>query len=203
MSLLRTLFPTARRLLVERSLRELDLGAAEHVLVIGAGDDPYRSLFPAAKRYVRSDITPTPAVTDLLADAHALPFARESFDCVFASEVLEHLADPERFVREAHRVLSPGGLFVLTVPFLFHRHGHPFDFRRFTEAGLRSLFAGFASVEVTPQGDRLHVLSDLVTTSFAPRPFLFPLRAGNHLLGLFPGSSTTTAPSGFRVLARR
>lgn len=203
MSLFRTLFPTARRLLVERSLRALDLSASRRVLVVGAGTDPYRDLFPSAERYVRSDIAPTPGTTDLLADAHALPCADGSFDCLLASEVLEHLADAPRFAAEAHRVLAPGGCLVLTVPFLFHRHGHPHDFARYTPDGLRVLLRDFPSVEITPQGDRLHVLSDLLTTAFSPRPVLFPLRALNPVLASWPGRTSTTAPSGHLVMARR
>lgn len=39
-----------------------------------------------------------------------------SFDCVVAVEVLEHVEEDERFVREVHRVLRPGGVFVMTTP---------------------------------------------------------------------------------------
>ena len=46
----------------------------------------------------------------------ALPFAGDSFDCVLLSEVVEHLEAPHRTVREAVRVLRPGGRLLVTTP---------------------------------------------------------------------------------------
>jgi len=45
-----------------------------------------------------------------------LPFDDESFDVVLATEVMEHLADHPTFVREAGRILKPGGRLVLSTP---------------------------------------------------------------------------------------
>jgi SAM-dependent methyltransferase len=45
------------------------------------------------------------------------PFEPDSFDVVLCMEVLEHLAySPSHMLAEAHRVLKPDGLFLLTVP---------------------------------------------------------------------------------------
>jgi SAM-dependent methyltransferase len=52
----------------------------------------------------------------LRGDGYALPFQDESFDCVIASEILEHLHDDEQSLREIRRVLKPGGLLAVTVP---------------------------------------------------------------------------------------
>jgi SAM-dependent methyltransferase len=43
-------------------------------------------------------------------------FPDASFDLVLASHLIEHLNDPAAFVREAHRVLAPGGYFLVTTP---------------------------------------------------------------------------------------
>lgn len=45
-----------------------------------------------------------------------LPFADGTFDRVIMSEVLEHLDDDATGLREAYRVLAPGGLLAITVP---------------------------------------------------------------------------------------
>jgi ubiquinone/menaquinone biosynthesis C-methylase UbiE len=45
-----------------------------------------------------------------------LPLADESFDCILLSEVIEHLEAPQISIREASRVLRPGGRLLVTTP---------------------------------------------------------------------------------------
>jgi ubiquinone/menaquinone biosynthesis C-methylase UbiE len=45
-----------------------------------------------------------------------LPFQSDSFDIATANMVVEHLANPEAVLREIHRVLRPGGLFIFHTP---------------------------------------------------------------------------------------
>jgi SAM-dependent methyltransferase len=52
----------------------------------------------------------------VLGDAQELPFRTASFAAVAALYFLYHLAEPELALREAHRVLQPGGLFVVATP---------------------------------------------------------------------------------------
>lgn len=52
----------------------------------------------------------TPNVTIEVGDAYALDAPDASFDVVHAHQVLQHLGDPVAALREAHRVLRPGGL---------------------------------------------------------------------------------------------
>jgi 2-polyprenyl-6-hydroxyphenyl methylase/3-demethylubiquinone-9 3-methyltransferase len=49
--------------------------------------------------------------------AKPLPFDDETFDVIWCSEVLEHLFDPAFALREMHRVMTPGGLLLVTVPY--------------------------------------------------------------------------------------
>ncbi|MGC1484123.1 MAG: class I SAM-dependent methyltransferase, partial [Candidatus Acidiferrum sp.] len=45
-----------------------------------------------------------------------LPLPDESFDHVVMLAVLEHLTEPEKVLREAHRVIAPGGSLIMTWP---------------------------------------------------------------------------------------
>ena len=49
-------------------------------------------------------------------DLCQLPFARETFDCVYASHVLEHIRDDGKALSEIRRVLRPDGIAILPVP---------------------------------------------------------------------------------------
>jgi SAM-dependent methyltransferase len=49
------------------------------------------------------------------ADARSLPYPDGTFRSVLSISVLEHVQQPDLAVREIHRVLAPGGLFVATV----------------------------------------------------------------------------------------
>ena len=44
------------------------------------------------------------------------PFDDSSFDCVYGLSVLEHLLNPCKFLREAHRVLNDDGTLVILTP---------------------------------------------------------------------------------------
>jgi SAM-dependent methyltransferase len=49
-----------------------------------------------------------------------IPWPDESFDLVFADNVLEHLPDPDAVFREVYRVLKPCGYFLVKTPNRFH-----------------------------------------------------------------------------------
>ena len=49
-------------------------------------------------------------------DAENLAFTPETFDVVLASEVVEHLWNPQKFLDDAYRVLKPKGYLILEAP---------------------------------------------------------------------------------------
>jgi SAM-dependent methyltransferase len=81
----------------------------------------------------------------------ALPLADEAADVVTALDVIEHVEDDARAVREMARILKPGGLMVITVP-AFQALWSDWDvilhhFRRYRRRQLRDLLAS-AGLEV-------------------------------------------------------
>jgi SAM-dependent methyltransferase len=113
-----------RRILAER-VRGVKNGNAR-VLELGCGhlDFTLRYLRPASGEVVATDVdqlfpdgTSLPdGVSFQLDDALDLSFEDESFDCVIALEVIEHIEPDDKFVSEGLRVLRPGGRFIFTTP---------------------------------------------------------------------------------------
>ncbi|MBF0309557.1 MAG: class I SAM-dependent methyltransferase [Magnetococcales bacterium] len=102
------------------SARILDLGAGGRLI---------------DNRVIGVDFQPFPN-TRVVADIETLPFASASIDLIIATGLLEHVRNVETTIREFHRVLKPGGLLHVEVPFLQQYHDDPIDCRRFTRPGL-------------------------------------------------------------------
>lgn len=112
------------------------------VLDIGCGYMPYKSLLLSppsrAERYIGLDLkNDTYRQADLEWDGRTIPLESNSVHCALATEVFEHCQEPEIVMREALRVMKPGGLLFFTVPFLWPLHDVPHDEYRYTPFALR------------------------------------------------------------------
>lgn len=95
---------------------------------------------------VSTDVSFGP-LTDLICDAHGLPFKDNSFDGVIVQAVLEHVVDPYLCAEEVHRVLKLDGIVYAETPFMQQVHMGRYDFTRFTHLGHRRLFRKFLEIE--------------------------------------------------------
>lgn len=92
---------------------------------------------------------------DQVVDLHELPEGwTDRFTGVLLSEVLEHVRNPWLALTQIHRVMQPGALLIVTVPFCFPRHSFPSDYWRFTEEGIRAVLSdsGFVDIETANSG---------------------------------------------------
>ncbi len=78
------------------------------------------SLASLARRASTGAGHPLPVI---VGDGQQLPFSSQSFEACICSETLEHLPGDRRVVSEIHRVLKPGGYFLMTVPNLWELRG--------------------------------------------------------------------------------
>ncbi len=80
-------------------------------------------------------------------------------------------------VRQAIRVLRPGGRFILSGPFYWPLHEEPFDFYRFTKYGFKLLRkdAGFQSIGIRGDCGMLTQVAVSIIELLPPR--LWPLVA--------------------------
>ncbi len=53
----------------------------------------------------------------VVADAFNLPFQKQSFDCIIASEIIEHVPQPDKFIESLFKVLKPNGKLIITTPY--------------------------------------------------------------------------------------
>jgi SAM-dependent methyltransferase len=53
----------------------------------------------------------------VVADSFRLPFTDCSFDCVIASEIIEHVVSPADFIQELFRVVKKNGELIITTPY--------------------------------------------------------------------------------------
>lgn len=169
--------------------------SGKKILDVGCGIKPYRDLFSTAASYIGIDIQESghrdsDKMPDKFYDGTNIPFAEDSFDCVICTEVLEHVPDPQRLLKEIARVLKSDGTVFLTMPFVWAEHESPFDFQRFTRYKHLQIFqqAGFSDIILTDTTGVFRVCGQLISAFAFER--LFPkskvLKSFTAVLICFP-----------------
>ena len=132
---------------------------------VGCGAQPFRRLLAQDVTYIGIDSEEARTVFGYdtpdtrYYDGFTWPVEDGVADVVLATETLEHVSDPDQFLREARRVLRPGGTLTMTIPFAARWHYIPVDYWRFTPAGLTRLLgkSEFTDIEVYARGNAVTV----------------------------------------------
>ncbi len=123
------------------------------ILDVGAQYCPYFPFFEnRCKSYTSLDVVQTPIV-DIVCNAEEMTLPDCSFDLVICTQVLEHTQHPQKIIDECHRVLRPGGMFLLSVPSIFPVHGYPADNWRFMPQGVEFMLSRFSKANVLGEMD--------------------------------------------------
>ncbi len=102
---------------IKENYKVLDVGCGRSLFTeikqnwlfqIYAGDIEYSLILSRKKEFSN--------INWLIMDANQLPFKRESFDVIFAGEIIEHMPEPIITLSEWRNMLHPGGLLILTTP---------------------------------------------------------------------------------------
>lgn len=138
-----------------RPLRQTSLHAlastdsSQHILLAGIGSGLDIPELPAGPSYIGIDLTPAMLrrarhrntseknVVLHCGDAHHLPYPNESFDVVLMHLILAVVPDPDAALKEAIRVLKPGGYLHVVDKFL--RPGERAWLRRLLNLVLRHI----------------------------------------------------------------
>jgi 2-polyprenyl-3-methyl-5-hydroxy-6-metoxy-1,4-benzoquinol methylase len=99
------------------------------VLDVGCGNGwAAKKLIPLGKKVISMDISSTNPVktikevphenhAGLIADVYNIPLKENSVDCIIASEILEHVPDPEIFIINLVKLLKQNGKLIITTPY--------------------------------------------------------------------------------------
>ena len=136
-----------------------------NLIDIGCGNKPYKNLFKHCKSYIGLEIeSENKNSADFTYDGKNFHFENETFDSAVCSEVLEHVFEPNQFLKEVNRVLKKNGLIILTLPFFWDEHEQPYDYARYTSFGLKYILEkeNFEILEQVKIGNDLSIITQLL-----------------------------------------
>jgi len=127
-------------LVYEQAIRQHARGV---LLDLGCGEVPFYEVY---RPYVTDNVCvdwintkhENPCVDHQYDLNRSIPLQNSHFDTILATDVLEHILEPDLLWSEMSRLLKPGGKLILGVPFLYWIHEEPYDYYRYTKHRLTS-----------------------------------------------------------------
>ncbi|MBO8183468.1 MAG: class I SAM-dependent methyltransferase [Archaeoglobus sp.] len=156
------------------------------LLDVGCGSKPYEKIFSDNVKYyvgvdlprsmyrkknnrlyyylINDDLKVNGNRVDIFANALSLPIKSSSIDTILLTEVIEHIPEPTKLVRELARVLKKGGVLIITTPQVWPLHEEPNDYYRFTKYGLKYLLEtnGFKIISFSQRGRFFAMIGQMI-----------------------------------------
>lgn len=146
---------------------------------LGCGKMPYREkILPFVTQYDGLDLfSQSDQIKYQCSIEQIDPVDENSYETAISIEVLEHVPRPWRAVSEVFRILSPGGVFILSVPHLSRLHDEPHDYYRYTKYGLSALLtgAGFESIQIHEKGGIFSFIGHQFSSFIIPLTWSIPI----------------------------
>jgi len=138
------------------------------LLDVGCGTKPYKSICNNVNEYIGLEIDDEGnrqhKFADVFYDGNTIPFENKEFDSILSNQVFEHVFNSNDFLKEINRVTKMGGVFLMTVPFVWDEHEQPYDYARYSSFGLKHILSenGFEIVEHRKSNNGLEVIFQLI-----------------------------------------
>lgn len=155
---------------IRKNIVTLSTYVTGRVLDAGCGSKPYKEIFKSIHSYTGMEFDSPKArkksKADVFYDGLHFPFPNTSFDTVIATEVLEHIFNPNDFLTEINRILVPNGTLLITCPFAWAEHEQPHDYARYSSFGLRHIVEknGFKIITERKNGDAILTIFQLMAS---------------------------------------
>ncbi len=140
------------------------------------------------------------------------PLSDGTYDSVLAFNVLEHIFNYREFLKECFRVLRPGGVLIIGVPFLIQVHPSPHDYWRYTEENLQLTLksSGFSNISLKAVGKgpltaSVQLISGILRIAVLRAICEYLARFGDYILGFLssPAKLRNMYPLGYFIIARK
>jgi SAM-dependent methyltransferase len=149
------------------------------VLDVGCGNKPYENLFDGKiVEYIGCDVVQSDQnKVDVICEATDLKFDSHRFDTVFSTQVMEHVDNPQKMIKESYRVLKSNGRVIFSIPFCWELHEEPYDFYRYSKYGLTIMFEreGFEIIKIKANGGKWAAIFqmnlNMIYSTFKKRTF--------------------------------
>lgn len=155
---------------IEKSVRKYATGKT---LDIGCGNKPYEKMFNGiTTEYIGCDVIQSDLQkVDIICMANQIPLPDSSFDTIFSTQVIEHVEDHQALVKEAYRLLKPGGHFIISGPMYWPLHEEPYDYFRFTKHGFRYVLNknNFEVLEILSNGGKWALMGQVIIHTMHPK----------------------------------